>query len=157
MLSSKLNSEYLTQDGIQLLLEGIKDAGCRYIYYDPEVDQYLMSVNEPVYKDGEFLACVGNRIAITNFFLIDVLSDIIRDEYIDILDYIDETDWSKVPVDAKVLEETDGFGYIHNYFAKYENGKVYVWANGRTSWSAAGEDYVISLSPKTVHLAKDED
>lgn len=154
---NKLNSEYLTQDGIQLLLEGIKDTGCRYIYYDPEVDQYLMSVNEPVYQDGEFLCCVGNRITITNFFLIDVLSDIIKDEYIDILDYIDETDWSKVPVDTKVLEDTDCIGPLHSYFAKYENGKVYVWANGRTSWSAFDEDSVISLPPKTVHLAKDDD
>lgn len=63
-----LSSEYLTQDGVKLLLNSIYDMGYRYIYYDTDIDQYLLSENEPVYKDDEYLNCIGNRIAITNFF-----------------------------------------------------------------------------------------
>lgn len=45
-------------------------------------------------------------------------------------------DWSKVPVDTKILVRN----YKENkwkkrYFAKYENGTVYAWYNGGTSYS----------------------
>lgn len=45
-------------------------------------------------------------------------------------------DWSKVPVDTPILvRQTEEHAWIHRYFAKYENGMVYTWANGATSWS----------------------
>lgn len=46
-----------------------------------------------------------------------------------------EVDWSKVAVDTPILvrEYEDG-GWFKRYFAKYENGKVYAWDNGYTSW-----------------------
>lgn len=152
-----LSSEYLTQDGVKLLLNSIYDMGYRYIYYDTDIDQYLLSENEPVYKDDEYLNCIGNRIAITNFFLIDVLSDLIRDKYMDILDYIDTVDWSKVPMDANVYTEAECAGSIREHFARYENGKVYLWANGKTSWTASSEDYVVSYNPKHVFLEEETD
>ena len=48
-----------------------------------------------------------------------------------------EVDWSKVEVDTPILvrdfasEEWRG-----RYFARYENETIYVWCDGRTSWSA---------------------
>ncbi len=45
-------------------------------------------------------------------------------------------DWSKVPVDTKVLvSESGNGGWLKRYFAKYENGKIYVWDYGATSFS----------------------
>lgn len=46
-----------------------------------------------------------------------------------------EIDWSKVEVDTPILvrEYEDG-GWFKRYFAKYEDGKVYAWDNGYTSW-----------------------
>ena len=45
-------------------------------------------------------------------------------------------DWSKVAVDTPILVTDNGnHKWIKRYFAKYENGSVYAWANGRTSWS----------------------
>lgn len=45
-------------------------------------------------------------------------------------------DWGKVPVDTPVLVRNLGkLGWKHRYFAKYENGQVYAWCNGSTSWS----------------------
>lgn len=48
-----------------------------------------------------------------------------------------ETDWSKVKVDTPILVRADeAIPWARRYFAKYEDGIVYVWNLGRTSWSA---------------------
>lgn len=45
-------------------------------------------------------------------------------------------DWSKVAVDTPILVRDSIFcKWVKRYFAKYENGSVYVWNNGATSWS----------------------
>ena len=45
-------------------------------------------------------------------------------------------DWSKVAVDTPILVRDNIFSkWAKRYFAKYENGRVYVWNNGSTSWS----------------------
>lgn len=50
-----------------------------------------------------------------------------------------ETDWSKVEVDTPILvrDNEDGI-WKRRYFAKYENGLVYAWSDGCTSWNARG-------------------
>ena len=49
-------------------------------------------------------------------------------------------DWSKVKVDTPILvRDTLKLEWIKRYFAKYENGRVYVWKEGKTSWSAVNE------------------
>lgn len=46
-------------------------------------------------------------------------------------------DWSKVPVDTPILVKDSEFEkWRHRHFAKYENGKVFAWAEGLTSWGA---------------------
>ena len=52
------------------------------------------------------------------------------------MNFEEDIDWSKVPVDTKILVRN----YKENkwkkrYFAKYENGTVYAWYNGGTSYS----------------------
>ena len=48
-------------------------------------------------------------------------------------------DWSKVEVDTPILvRQTKDGEWLRRYFAKYENGKVYVWSDGCTSWSSEG-------------------
>ena len=45
-------------------------------------------------------------------------------------------DWSKVAVDTPILVRDNIFSeWGKRYFAKYENGSVYAWSNGTTSWS----------------------
>lgn len=52
-------------------------------------------------------------------------------------------DWSRVPVDTPILVKvTEKCTWIHRYFAKYENGLVYAWEQGATSWSAEDSDDV---------------
>ena len=47
-----------------------------------------------------------------------------------------KVDWSKVKVDTPILvsESEDGDWY-RRYFAKYKNGKVFAWSDGRSSWN----------------------
>ena len=46
-------------------------------------------------------------------------------------------DWSKVVVDTPVLvRDFENSNWFKRYFAKFENGKVYAWCDGRTSWNA---------------------
>ena len=50
-----------------------------------------------------------------------------------------EVDWSKVKVDTPLLVRNYINGeWSKRYFAKYEDGKVYTWINGRTSWNETG-------------------
>lgn len=54
-----------------------------------------------------------------------------------------KTDWSKVPVDTPILVKyAIAPGWLHRHFARYENGKVFVWADGATSWSTEDTVYV---------------
>lgn len=47
-----------------------------------------------------------------------------------------ETDWNKVEVDTPILVSDIYKEKWHKrYFAKYEDGNVYAWNQGRTSWN----------------------
>ena len=58
------------------------------------------------------------------------------------LDFEEVIDWSKVPVDTKILVSNciNGAGEViewkKRHFAKYENGIVYAWYDGQTSFTA---------------------
>ena len=52
------------------------------------------------------------------------------------LDFEEVVDWSKVPVDTKILvRESNEEEWTESHFAKYEDGKIYAWAYGRTSFT----------------------
>ena len=58
-----------------------------------------------------------------------------------------ETDWSKVEVDTPILvKEYEESNWTKRYFAKYEDGVVYAWNNGVTSWTANDDECVIAWS-----------
>ena len=51
----------------------------------------------------------------------------------------DKIDWDEVEVDTKVLVRDRPYNeWLKRHFAKYENGKVYVFNDGRTSWNNEG-------------------
>lgn len=48
-------------------------------------------------------------------------------------------DWSKVAVDTPILvRDSANLEWTKRYFAKYENGSVFTWSDGATSWSSEG-------------------
>ena len=45
-------------------------------------------------------------------------------------------DWSKVAVDTPILvRDSANLEWTERYFAKCDNGVVYAWSNGTTSWT----------------------
>ncbi len=66
-----------------------------------------------------------------------------------------EIDWSKVEVDTPIfVRDSENTEWLKKYFAKYENGHVYVWNLGRTSWTAPNDKSVSAWS--YAKLAEDE-
>lgn len=54
---------------------------------------------------------------------------------------VQDIDWSHVEVDTPILVRyAPKQEWCKRYFAKYEDGKVYAWSNGATSWTAAEND-----------------
>ncbi len=67
-----------------------------------------------------------------------------------------EVDWSKVKVDTPILvRDYESSEWTKRYFAKFEDGKVYAWKYGATSWTANNE-YAVS-SWKYAKLAESEE
>ena len=62
------------------------------------------------------------------------LDEIVRMEFKEIVD------WSKIPVDTKILVSDDGEDWIRRYFAKYEGGRVYAFYDGATSFTGSSEN-----------------
>ena len=53
-----------------------------------------------------------------------------------LMEEYEEVDWSKVEVDTPILvRDFEGSDWFKRHFAKYENGTVYAWDGGDTSWS----------------------
>lgn len=65
----------------------------------------------------------------------------------DFTEYTPPTDWSKVKVDAKIFvsNSKDRF-WRKRHFAKFEDGKVYVWRDGETSWSSDDDENITAWS-----------
>ena len=60
------------------------------------------------------------------------LDEILQMEFEEIVN----VDWSKVQVDTKILVSGDGKDWYRRYFAKYENGIIYAFPDGLSSFTA---------------------
>lgn len=88
-------------------------------------------------KDGKPVPCVGMRCSECGFFSPDHSCRFKARKWL-YSEYVAQpVDWSKVAVDTPILvRDSKGSVWRNRYFAKYENGIVYAWENGATSWSA---------------------
>lgn len=60
-----------------------------------------------------------------------------ENQRIDIAEYLGIVDWSKIAVDTPILvKDHDGEAWEKRYFAFFEDGNVYTWMSGTTSWTA---------------------
>lgn len=65
-----------------------------------------------------------------------------------------EVDWSKIAVDTPILvRNSENRIWIKRYFAKYENGKVFAWDCGKTSWTSTDVDTTVTNAWKYAKLA----
>jgi len=124
------------EQGREWLLQKLCDDGWRYIIGSNSTFIYLTKIKPLIidgfYKcNGEEYTCIGRTHGI--------LPDLEIGEVMDIADELGIIDWSKVEVDTPVLVSNDNKEWIKRYFARYEDGNVYCWLNGKTSWTAICE------------------
>lgn len=61
-----------------------------------------------------------------------------------VMEYEPKVDWSKIAVDTKVLvRDSEEYEWVPKYFAKYENGLVYTFLGGKTSFTDNGNNDII--------------
>lgn len=70
--------------------------------------------------------------SITETYFLDKLLELDFEEVVEI-----GIDWKNIPVDTPLLVRDGSGAWKRRYFAKYENGKIYAFAQGRTSFSGS--------------------
>lgn len=63
-----------------------------------------------------------------------------------------KVDWSNVPIDTKIIVNMCNNTQLKRYFAKYEDGRVFFFSNGHTSWN---QDGTCPCNPLDVRLYKE--
>lgn len=124
------------EQGKQWLLQKLYDDGWRYL-----VEEYCgkvwLTTEKPKIDE------LGSVELVRNCAMVSCIRDILPktnlNQYLSIAEELGIVDWSKVPVDTPILVSNDNKGWIKRYFARYEDGNVYCWLNGKTSWTAICE------------------
>lgn len=122
------------KQGREWLLQKFYDDGWRY--YVKNVDgTAFITIKRPVMDDGILdINGAGHIKCINN--ISKIMPKIERNEVLNIAEELGIVDWSKVAVDTPILVSGDNKEWVKRYFAKYKDGKVYCWLNGKTSWTA---------------------
>jgi len=118
--------------------------GDRYIVFEDRIISYLSWLGLDQYYDGLTFNNI-NHMSLenkTDFDIVRIFTTLGKSLY-SMVDDINirtiwqrsEVDWSKVAVDTKIESKAKGGGWCKRYFAKYENGKIFAWINGGTSFS----------------------
>lgn len=133
------------REGREWLFAYLYDKGLKYILWDPVAKKYLGVNRLPKYEDGkwDYRGVIKCKIGL----ILDLIPSCNESNYLDIGKYLGITDWSAVAIDTPVyakLNINDTWDKYH--FAKYENGKVYCWSLGTTSWSKKSAEAYIPVS-----------
>ena len=138
------------KQGREWLLQKLYDDGWRCLVMDKYENVYLTNEKPSMFNDtGEvIISSCEKALGITA--IKTIFSELKSNECISIAEELGIVDWSKVEVDTPIfvrnsIEEV----WKCRYFAMYENGEVYAWQLGRTSWSN-----VIKNSPIAWKYAK---
>lgn len=128
----------LTDEIMKDFLQYLYDEGYCYLFFAIPNTTVAVSKVKPLFEKNKF---------IEDIMIYDLLSgyeyklgkSILNDEghCIDIRGKLNIVDWSAVKVDTKVhVKDRKDDAWRRRYFAYYKNGEVYVYCNGRTSWSS---------------------
>lgn len=120
------------EQGKEWLLQKFYDAGWRYLFEDYCGNVWATKERPRANKFGEN-EIVGSFSSITN--IKKLLPKTNLNQYLSIAEELGIVDWSKVPVDTPILVSKNKTKWERRYFAKYEDGAVFAFRNGATSWS----------------------
>lgn len=127
------------KQGMEWLFHKLYDAGWRYIVADNYDNIYLTNEKPIMFDDGDGLRISSCEKCIGATGFITILPKLKPNEVFSIEEELCIVDWSKVAVDTPVLVSNDNKEWIKRYFARYEDGNVYCWLSGKTSWTAICE------------------
>lgn len=137
-----LQSKYLTEEGLKMLLNDLYEGGTRYIYRPTGHSSIYISTLAPTIEDDGEIERVGSNAFTLRMYTAHLLSDIFEGtNCIDIAKALNKVDWSTVKVDTPVLvKDYEDNAWTKRHFAFYKNGKVHTWDSGVTSWSKDSTD-----------------
>lgn len=127
------------EQGREWLLQKLYDEGWRYIVADNFENIFLTGEKPSMYDDVDELRIGSCKKCMGAYSIAKILPKLKANEVFNIAEELGIVDWSKVKVDTPILVSNDNKEWIKRYFARYEDGNVYGWLNGKTSWTAICE------------------
>ena len=127
------------EQGREWLFQKLYDDGWRYIVADKYDNMYLTNEKPSMFDDVDEVRISSCKKYIGITGVMAALPKLSANEVFDIAEELGFVDWSKVKVDTPILVSNDNKEWIKRYFARYEDGNVYGWLNGKTSWTAICE------------------
>lgn len=127
------------KQGREWLLQKLYDDGWRYIVADNFENIFLTGEKPTMYDDVDEVRISSCEKCMGAYAIARILPKLKPNEVFSIAEELGIVDWSKVKVDTPILVSNDNKEWIKRYFARYEDGNVYGWLNGKTSWTAICE------------------
>jgi hypothetical protein len=115
-----------------------------YEYYRSKIEKLTrMGRKVAVEKDANKIRACDSLTCDKCFFVHSNICDIKALEWAD-AEYIEseekEVDWTKIPVDTPILvRDSMKSDWLRRHFSKYEDGTVYAWEDGKTSYTTIAE------------------
>lgn len=140
----------LTDEIIKDFLQYLYDNDCRYLFIGTCSNEPLVSRAKPLFSKVRSVESTMLYDKLTGYAC--KIGKAILDKEgncIDIAKKLKIVDWSAVKVDTKIhVKDRKNDAWKRRYFAYYKNGEVYVYCNGKTSWSAWGDNCLGTTSYK---------
>lgn len=127
------------EQGREWLLQKLYNNGWCYLAMNNFDELYLTNEKPPMYDDVNQIRIGSCKKAMMATALKNILPKLKCNECISIAEELGIVDWGNVKVDTPVLVSNDNKEWIKRYFARYEDGNVYCWLSGKTSWTAICE------------------
>ena len=132
----------LADEVVNNFLQYLYDEGYRYLFVVTYTGAAAVSKSKPTFSNKKCLESPPFYTVLSGYaYKLGRL--ILNDMYycIDIGKKLNIIDWSTVEVDTKIrVRDYTDYPWKNRYFALYENGKVYAYDSGKTSWSAKTSD-----------------
>lgn len=124
------------EQGREWLLQKLYDDGWRYIVADKYDNMYLTNEKPSMFDDVDEVRISSCKKYIGITGVMAALPKLSANDVFDISEELGIVDWSNVEIDTPVfVRNTTIEPWKCRYFAEYNNGIVYTWVDGRTSWS----------------------
>lgn len=139
------------KQGREWVLKKLYDQGFKYLYFNEYFNKPCISDTPPeVNAEGKLWTSPNNKL---EFFASLKYIITIDKPYIDIEKELGIVDWSKVPVDTPIVVWDNGdFTKEKRHFAKYQNGRLYAFGNGQTSWTTSDDDIATWDNARLLHV-----